>query len=254
VPTQTLTFSATGLPDGATIDPASGDFSWTPAEAQGPGDYIITVDASDGMKTTSVTFTVKVNEVNQPPTLTVPSSLTGTVKTPVTFTAIAADPDIPANSLTYGLLDDGLGAKIDPATGVFIWTPDTAGAFAFDVTVSDGTGGTDSDRVTIDVSEAASALDVSVASITRKGRNVMLTALIRNPGSDPARKVMVTGASLDGADTSTMLPVMYDTIKAGASKKCTLMFKDVPPGKTLFSLSGTCSLGAFSGDKQVIVP
>ena len=36
-PVNTLLFSLSGEPIGAIIDPNTGDFSWTPTEAQGPG-------------------------------------------------------------------------------------------------------------------------------------------------------------------------------------------------------------------------
>ena len=38
VPANTLSFSLLGAPAGATIHPATGAFSWTPTEAQGPGE------------------------------------------------------------------------------------------------------------------------------------------------------------------------------------------------------------------------
>jgi hypothetical protein len=41
----------------------------------------------------------------------------------LTFTAIATDSDIPANVLTFSLIDAPSGAVIDPVTGVFTWTP-----------------------------------------------------------------------------------------------------------------------------------
>lgn len=40
---QTLRFSLFGAPVGATIDPATGRFSWLTTEADGPGDYVFTV-------------------------------------------------------------------------------------------------------------------------------------------------------------------------------------------------------------------
>ncbi|MDT8381827.1 MAG: putative Ig domain-containing protein, partial [Brevefilum sp.] len=47
LPANTLTFSLEGAPIGASIDPASGAFSWTPTEAQGPGQYTFTVKVCD---------------------------------------------------------------------------------------------------------------------------------------------------------------------------------------------------------------
>ena len=64
-----IVFSATGLPDGATLDPETGVFSWTPDEAQ-DGEHVITIIAtedSDPDFFTSETITVNVNEVNRPP-------------------------------------------------------------------------------------------------------------------------------------------------------------------------------------------
>ena len=66
IPAQTLTFSLTGtVPVGASITPA-GLFTWTPTEAQGPGDYTFDVVVSDGVVTDSETITVHVNEDNSP--------------------------------------------------------------------------------------------------------------------------------------------------------------------------------------------
>jgi hypothetical protein len=47
VPENTLTFSLEGAPTGASIDSATGAFSWTPTEDQGPGQYTFTVKVCD---------------------------------------------------------------------------------------------------------------------------------------------------------------------------------------------------------------
>ena len=65
-----------------------------------------------------------------------------------------ADGARPANTLTYGLEGEPEGASIDPASGAFIW--DTAdgrrsGTATFNVTVSDGRGGTDVQPVRVQV-------------------------------------------------------------------------------------------------------
>jgi hypothetical protein len=66
IPVQTLTYSLSGtVPAGASITSA-GVFTWTPTEAQGPGDYTFGVVVSDGSLTASQTVTVHVNEDNPP--------------------------------------------------------------------------------------------------------------------------------------------------------------------------------------------
>ena len=48
LPPDTLTFSLDpGEPTGASIDPFSGEFTWTPGEDQGPGVYPVTVRVTD---------------------------------------------------------------------------------------------------------------------------------------------------------------------------------------------------------------
>lgn len=67
VPSQQLTFSlGGGAPMGTTIDPATGNFSWTPTETQGPGVYLIKAIVSDDgspPKRASQSFFVTVLEV-----------------------------------------------------------------------------------------------------------------------------------------------------------------------------------------------
>jgi hypothetical protein len=48
LPANTLTYSLLGAPGGASINTASGVFTWTPTEAQGQGSYHFTVRVSDG--------------------------------------------------------------------------------------------------------------------------------------------------------------------------------------------------------------
>src|SRR5262249_11443733 len=76
-PAQSLTYSLIGAPEGASINPATGEFSWTPTEAQGPGSFTFTVRVTDdGSPSLSdeETITVTVNEVNQNPHITLGNS------------------------------------------------------------------------------------------------------------------------------------------------------------------------------------
>ena len=158
---DTLTFTLSGEPAGAVIDPASGVFTWTPTETQGPGSYgfdvIVTDDGTPSLSDTE-TITVTVDETNQPPVLAGIGDHTTDEQTLLTFTATATDSDIPANTLTYTLSGEPAGAVIDPASGVFTWTPTETqgpGSYGFDVEVTDDGSPnlSDSETITVTVDE-----------------------------------------------------------------------------------------------------
>lgn len=140
VPAHGLTFSLLDAPEGASIDPLTGVFSWTPSEAQGPASYSLILQVSDGQLTDQETITVRVNEVNTAPVLTPISNQTAITDTELRFQAVATDPDLPAQILTYSLQNAPTGASIDPATGQFSWTPtaDQIATHSMTVLVSDG--------------------------------------------------------------------------------------------------------------------
>lgn len=146
VPSNTLTYALeAGAPVGLTIDEDSGDLSWTPTEAQGPGDYAVTIRVTDdGQPTLSHTqmLTITVSEVNEAPEMAAINDLSVDEGASLAFTATATDADVPANTLTYTLGAGAPdGAQINPTTGGFTWiAPLVTEAVAYPVTirVSDG--------------------------------------------------------------------------------------------------------------------
>ncbi|HYU40838.1 MAG TPA: DNA/RNA non-specific endonuclease [Vicinamibacteria bacterium] len=148
VDSPSLTFSLLGAPAGAAIDPVTGQFSWTPTEAQGGlgAPYAFKVRVSDGLAATDADVLITVTEVNQSPVLIVGTSQTVSLGDTLTFVAVGSDADVPAQTLTYGLSGAvPAGATIDPATGVFTWTPTAAqsgATYAFNVSVTDGVAST----------------------------------------------------------------------------------------------------------------
>ena len=92
-----------GAPAGASIDPLTGVFSWTPGEAQGPGvytfDVVVTDDGTPVLDDTEeVTLTVL--EVNRAPSVGPIADKTVNEGSALAFDANASDPDLPANGLT----------------------------------------------------------------------------------------------------------------------------------------------------------
>jgi hypothetical protein len=128
IPANSLSYVLLSAPSAATID-ANGVITWATTEADGPGVYTITTVVTDnGTPPLSATntFSVTVNEVNSPPSLTVPANQTINELTTLSVSASATDPDIPANILTFSLISPPAGMSINPGTGAINWTPSEA--------------------------------------------------------------------------------------------------------------------------------
>src|SRR5439155_8612903 len=73
IPAQTLKYTlGPGAPVGASINPATGIFTWAPTEAQGPSTNPITIKVTDNGSppaSASETIVIMVNEVNSSPML-----------------------------------------------------------------------------------------------------------------------------------------------------------------------------------------
>ena len=179
LPADTLTYSLVTAPTGATINPSTGVFTWTPSEADGPGTHNVTVRVSDGSGGTADTsFTITVTESNSAPVLAAIAAQSVAENTPLTVTASATDADLPANALTYSLVSAPTGATINPATGVFTWTPgpnDGPGTHAVTVRVTDGMGGIAETSFTITVTESNAAPALAGIAAQSIAENTLLT-------------------------------------------------------------------------------
>lgn len=124
---QHLRFSLVGAPAGATFDETTGDFAWTTTEADGPGEFTFSVRVTDDgqpPRTDTENVTITVREVNQPPTLEAVANQRVDELQTLSLTVRAADPDLPAQRLSFAL-EDGApsGATLNPVSGEFTWTP-----------------------------------------------------------------------------------------------------------------------------------
>ncbi len=239
-PANALTFSLdAGAPAGASIDPATGVFSWTPSEADGPGSFDVTVRVTDDGNpslSASETITITVNEVNVAPVLAPIGDQSVNGGEELTFIAAATDADQPANGLTFSL-DAGApaGASIDPATGVFSWTPsESDGPGSFDVTV----------RVTDDGNPSLSASET--VTITVNEVNVApVLAPIGDQSVDEGEELTFIAAATDADQPANGLTFSLDAgAPAGAS---------IDPATGVFSWTPSEADGPGSFDVTVRV-
>lgn len=152
-PDSSLTYGLINSPFGATINPTTGIFSFTPTEVQGPGEYTFTVNVTDGIETDSEEIKVTVNEVNISPV-----ALDGSVSTnediSKEITLDATDSDVPTNTLTYSIVSGvGHGVLGTISGNQLTYTPsaDYNGVDSFTFKANDGTVDSNTATFTINI-------------------------------------------------------------------------------------------------------
>jgi hypothetical protein len=179
---DTVTYSATGLPTGATLTGRT--FSWRPGYTQA-GTHNITFIASDGALQDSEVVAVTVSNTNRPPVLAAIGSKSASEGSLLSFSVSATDPDID-DTITYstGALPSGAAF----AGSTFAWTPgyDQAGSPTVTFTVSDGHT-QDSETVTITVNNTNRAPVLDDITDKSVNENTLLTFGISatDPDGDP---------------------------------------------------------------------
>lgn len=128
LPANVLTYALLSGPQGATFNPTTREFRWTPSEAQGPGNFTAQFPVTDqnpgavNEQQLSVTnaLNIIVNEVNFAPSLVLPTNRTFHAGTVYSSSLGATDPDLPANTLTYLKVSGPEGMNVS-ATGLLTW-------------------------------------------------------------------------------------------------------------------------------------
>ena len=230
-------FSVTGsaLNGSASIDPATGAWSYTPASNfNGSDSFTVTVTDDDGNTETQV-ISITVTQVDDPVTIGGDTSGTGAEDTAaITGTLTASDA---ADGLTDGTIFSVTGsasngsASIDPATGAWSYTPASNfnGSDSFTVTVTDDDGNTETQVISITVTQVDDPVTIGgdtsgtgaedTAAITGT-----LTASDTADGLTDGTIFSVTGSASNGSVTQVDDPVNIggDTSGTGAEDRSIL--------------------------------
>ncbi len=207
---DSLTYSASNIPTGASFNAVSGTFSWTPADGQA-GAYVVTFEVTDGFLSDSEAVTITVNAVNHAPILGSISAKSIDEEDALAFTISASDED--GDSLTYSAVNLPAGASFDAVSGAFSWTPADGQAGTYVVTF-EATDGflSDSEDVTITVNEVnhapvITAFEPAAASVFDEVNivNINVTAI------DVDGQVLTYDIKIDGVTYSTDSSYAWET-------------------------------------------
>lgn len=182
-----LTFDCQ-CPNGASLDPFTGEFIWVPTEADGPGNFTARIIVSDWVSPSFQDFDITVNEVNTAPILIVSEDQTTEEGSTLVFQVEVFDADFPDNVVVLSVSGLPEGADFDVVTRVFTWTPsETQGpgdyTLVFTATDDGKPSRSDNTQVAVHVDEVNQAPALIVPASSTVDEETSLT--FRAAGSDP---------------------------------------------------------------------
>lgn len=197
-----LTYSATGLPTGATLS-AAGVFAWTPSYTQA-GTHTVVITATDGSESATLTLTITVTDVNRTPTISLTPAGPYNATEGVAFNLKATGADVDTdNTVTLSATGVPSGAVWNAGTGDFAWTPNftQAGSYSVVFTVKDSKNATASITASITVTNVNGAPRFDVAGAKQMpdttiwtGKNFVFTYKAIDPQGDAVSYYLVQPA------------------------------------------------------------
>jgi len=225
---QTLSYSATNLPAGLSINAGTGLITGTPTTTGSPTVVVTATDTTGAAAGAAFNWTVNPGSTGgNTVTVTSPGNQTGTVGTAANL-QIGASDSASGQTLSYSATNLPAGLSINAGTGLITGTPTTAGTSTVTVAATDTTGATGSAAFTWTVSGA--------------GGSCTAAQLIGNPSFSTGTAAPWSATSGVIADNSKEPPYVgkYDAWLDGYSRATTDTLSQaitIPTGCTNYVLS-----------------
>jgi hypothetical protein len=202
-----LTFSATSLPTGATLN-ANGSFTWTPTYEQS-GNYSVTISVSDGKLSASQNVTITVSNINRKPVANA-QNVTTNEDNAVAVTLTGSDPD--GEALTYAVTAAPAHGTLSGSAPNFTYTPNANynGSDVITFSVSDGDLSAQATvSITVNPVNDAPVLNSIAAQSVNENAQLTFTATGSDIDGDAltfSATSLPTGATLNASGSFTWTP------------------------------------------------
>ena len=175
-----LVFTVSTTPKHGTVTGGGATKTYKPNKNYSGKDSFYFVVSVGCLSSAPAKVNITVTAVADTPVLAPVGNKTVVKNTTLTFTATATDPD-KGQTLTFSLIGAPAGASINATTGVFTWTPATAGSYTFKIRVTDN--GTpplyDEEQITVTVTNTAKST-IAATGLNEKTTSFKIT-LYPNP-------------------------------------------------------------------------
>ncbi len=203
---DTLTYSASGLPTGATFNPGTRTFSWTPSYTQS-GSYPVTFTATDNgtpVLSANETITITVTNTNRAPVATADSATVAEDAAATAVPVLANDTDADSDALTISSVtqgSNGVVAITGGGTGL-TYRPNANffGSDTFTYTIGDGNGGT-----------ATGTVSMTVTSVNDNPTAVADSATVAQNSGANTINVRANDTTVESGETLTVTAVTQGT-------------------------------------------
>ena len=249
--TGSLSYKASGLPAGLSINSTTGVISGTTKTA---GTSSVTVTGTDSTGPSgSATFTWNIGTTSNTVTVTNPGSQAGTVGTAASL-QIAATDSASGQTLTYSATGLPAGLSISSTTGLISGTPTTAGSSNVTVTAKDTTGASGSASFTWTINPKATDT-VTVTNPGSETGTVGTAASLQIAATDSASGQTLTYSATGlpaGLSISSTTGLISGTPTTAATSSVTVTATDTTGASGSATFSWTISAASGCGAQQLI--